>query len=177
VFSGLWQLPYGHGRRFGSNVASWANAVLGGWSLDNIITLTSGRHFTVTVNGTPSNSGQTDRANIVGNPNAVPGGRGVAEFFNTAAFQANAPYTYGDEQRNSILGPNYRDLDFSLSKEGTMFKVKEEPVDLQFRWDVFNSFNHPNFQFPGYVLGTPTFGKLTAADDPRQMQLALKIIF
>ncbi len=177
VFSGLWQLPYGHGRRFGSNIAPWANAVLGGWGLDSIVSLSSGRYFTVTVNGTPSNSGQTDRANIVGNPNAVPGGRRVAEFTNTAAFAANAPYTYGDEQRNSILGPDYKDVDFSLSKEGTMFSVKDQPVNLQFRWDVFDAFNHPNFQLPGNVLGTPTFGKLTAADDPRQMQVALKIIF
>jgi hypothetical protein len=151
--------------------------VLGGWSLDSIITLTSGRYFTVTVNGTPSNSAQTDRANIVGNPNSVPGGRRVSEFFNTAAFHANAPYTYGDEQRNSILGPNYRDLDFSLSKKGTIFKVKDQPVDLQFRWDVFDGFNHPNFQLPGYVLGTSTFGIISAADDPRQMQMALKVVF
>lgn len=177
VFSGLWDLPYGRGRRFGANLAPWADAILGRWSLDSIITLTSGRPFTVTVNGTPSNSGQTDRANIVGNPNDVSGGRTVAHFFNTSAFAANAPYTYGDEQRNSIIGPNYRDLDLSLSKEGTMFKVKDQPVNLQFRWDVFNSFNHPNFQFPGSALGTPTFGKLTGANDPRQMQLALKIIF
>jgi hypothetical protein len=177
VFSGLWQLPYGHGRRFGANSAPWTDAVLGGWSLDSIVSLSSGRYFTVTVNGTPSNSGQTDRANIVGNPNAVPGGRRVAEFINTAAFAANAPYTYGNEQRNSILGPNYRDLDFSLSKEGTMFSVKDQPVNLQFRWDVFDAFNHPNFQLPGNVLGTTSFGKISAADDPRQMQLALKIIF
>jgi hypothetical protein len=177
VFSGLWQLPFGHERRFGANINPLANAVLGSWSLDGIIDLTSGRYFTVTVNGTPSNSGQTDRANIVGDPNAVPGGRTVASFFNTAAFQANAPFTYGNEQRNSILGPNYRDLDFSLSKEGTMFSVKDQPVNLQFRWDVFNAFNHPNFQLPGNVLGTSTFGKLSAANDPRQMQLALKVIF
>lgn len=177
VFSGLWQLPYGHERRFGSNIAPWANAVLGGWSLDNIVSLSSARYFTVTVNGTPSNSGQTDRANIVGNPNAASGGRTPAHFFNTSAFAANAPFTYGNEQRNSILGPNYRDLDFSLSKEGTMFSVKEQPVNLQFRWDVFDAFNHPNFQLPGNVLGTTSFGKISAANDPRQMQLALKIIF
>jgi hypothetical protein len=177
VFSGLWQLPYGRGRQFGSNISSWADAVLGGWGLSSIVSLSSARYFTVTVNGTPSNSGQTDRANLVGNPNAVPGGRTVNEFFNIAAFQANAPYTYGDEQRNSILGPNYRDLDFSLSKTGTMFSVKDQPVNLQFRWDVFNAFNHPNFGVPGSVLGTATFGKITSADDPRQMQLALKVIF
>jgi hypothetical protein len=151
--------------------------VLGGWSLNSIVTLTSGRPFSVSVNGNPSNSGQTDRANIVGNPNAVPGGRRVAEFINTGAFAANAPYTYGDQQRNSIIGPNYRDLDCSLSKVATLFSVKDQPVNLQFRWDVFNAFNHHNFGFPGNVLGTPTFGQLTFANDPRQMQVALKVIF
>ena len=69
------------------------------------------------------------------------------------------------------------DFDFSLSKEGKMFSVKDQPVNLQFRWDVFDAFNHPNFQLPGNVLGTSTFGVVSAADDPRQMQLALKIIF
>ncbi len=177
VVSGLWQLPLGHGRRFGSNIAPWANAMLSGWELSSIVSLSSANNFTVTVNGTPSNSGQTDRANIVGDPNAVPGGRTVNEFFNTAAFQANAPFTYGNERRNSILGPDFKDLDFSLSKTGTMFRVKDQPVNLQFRWDVFNAFNHPNFGFPGNVLGTPTFGKITSADDPRQMQMALKVIF
>ena len=131
----------------------------------------------MTVNGNPSNSGQTDRANIVGDPNSVSGGRTVAKFFNTAAFAPNAPYTYGNEQRNSILGPNYKDLDFSLSKESSLFDVKADNLKLQFRWDVFNAFNHPNFGSPGNVLGTPTFGQLTFANDPRQMQLALKVIF
>ena len=179
MFSGLWDLPFGHGRRFGANIAPFgADAVLGGWSLNSIVTLTSGRPFSVTVNGNPSNSGQTDRANIVGNPNAVPGGRTVNQFINTAAFAANPPYTYGNEQRNSIIGPKiYKNIDFSLSKEASLFNVKDQPVKLQFRWDVFNGFDHPNFGFPGFTVGTPTFGKLTFANDPRQMQLALKLIF
>jgi hypothetical protein len=177
VFSGLWELPYGRGRQFGANIAPWANAVLGGWGLNGIVTLTGGRPFTVTVNGTPSNSGQTDRANIIGNPYAVPGGRSVAKYINTAAFAANPPYTWGNEQRNSIIGPPFKDVDFSLSKEASLFNVKDQPVNLQFRWDVFNSFDHPNFGFPGNVLGTPTFGQLTFANDPRQMQFAMKLVF
>jgi hypothetical protein len=177
VFSGIWDLPYGHGRQFGSNVAPWANALLGGWSLGSILTLTSGRPFTVTVNGDPANSGQTNRANLVGNPYDVPGGQSVAEFFNTAAFAPNQPFTYGNLGRNAIIGPKYANLDASLMKEVTMFSVKDQPVNLQFRWDVFNFFNHPNFQFPGSTYGTPTFGELTSANDPRLMQIALKVIF
>jgi hypothetical protein len=150
---------------------------LGGWSLGGILTLTTGRPFNITVNGDPANSGQTDRANLVGDPNAVPGGRGVAEFFNTKAFQANLPFTYGNLGRNAMLGPGFSNLDCSLMKEATPFKVKDQPVDLQFRWEFFNIFNHPNFGFPGGTLGTPTFGQLTNASNGRKMQVGLKFIF
>ncbi len=177
VASGMWDLPYGHGRRFGSNVAPVVNALLGGWSLGGILTLTSGRPFTVTVSGDPANSGQTDRPNLVGAPYAVPGGQSVAEFFNTAAFAPNQPFTYGDLGRNSMIGPGFGNVDCSLMKQATPFTVKDQPVNLQFRWEVFNLFNHPNFGFPGSVLGTPTFGQLTFANDPRLMQVGLKVIF
>lgn len=177
VLSEIWDLPYGHGRRFGSNVAPAINAVLGGWSLGGILTLTSGRPFTVTVNGDPANSGQTDRPNLVGNPYAVAGGQRVAEFFNTAAFAPNQPYTYGNLGRNAMIGPGFDNLDCSLMKEATPFALKDHPVNLQFRWEVFNLFNHPNFGFPGSTLGTPTFGQLTYANAGRKMQAGLKIIF
>jgi hypothetical protein len=151
--------------------------VLGDWSAGGILTLTTGRPFNITVNGNPSNSGQTDRANVVGDPYAVPGGQTVSQFFNTAAFAPNQPYTYGNLGRNAIFGPGYANLDFSLLKEATLFNVKDQPVNLQFRWEVFNIFNHPNFGFPGGTLGTPTFGQLTSAAPGRKMQAGLKLIF
>jgi hypothetical protein len=177
VLSEIWDLPYGRGRRFGSNLNPVVNTILGGWSLGGILTLTTGRPFNVTVNGDPANSGQTDRANLVGDPNAVPGGRRVAEFFNTAAFQANQPFTYGNLGRNAMIGPGFSNLDCSLMKEATPFTIKDQPVDVQFRWEFFNIFNHPNFGFPGGTLGTPTFGQLTSANDGRKMQVGLKFIF
>jgi hypothetical protein len=177
VFSEIWDLPYGHGRRFGSNVAPWINAVLGDWSFGGILTLTTGRPFNITVNGNPANSGQTDRANLIGDPYAVPGGQTVAKFFNTAAFAPNQPYTFGNLGRNAMIGPGFENLDCSLMKQATPFKVKDQPVNLQFRWEVFNLFNHPNFGFPGNVLGTPTFGQLTYANAGRKMQAGLKFIF
>ena len=177
VLSEIWDLPYGRKRLFGANANPVVNAILGGWSLGSILTLTTGRPYNITVNGDPANSGQTDRANLVGDPNAVPGGRRVAEFFNTAAFQANLPYTYGDLGRNAMIGPDFSNLDCSLMKEDTPFTVKEHAVDMQFRWEFFNIFNHPNFGFPGSALGTPTFGQLTSAADGRKMQVGLKFIF
>ncbi|MCU1258440.1 MAG: Oar protein [Bryobacterales bacterium] len=177
VMSEIWDLPYGHGRRFGATVNPVINAVLGDWSLGGILTLTTGRPFNITVSGDPANSGQTDRANVVGDPYSVPGGSRVAQFFNTAAFAPNAPYTFGNLGRNAVIGPGFENLDCSLMKETTPFKVKDQPVNLQVRWEVFNILNHPNFGFPGNVLGTPTFGQLTYANAGRKMQAGLKLIF
>jgi hypothetical protein len=177
VLSEIWDLPYGRGRRFGSNLQPVLNTFFGGWSLGGILTLTTGRPFNVTVSGDPANSGQTDRANLVGDPNAVPGGRRVAEFFNTAAFQANLPFTYGNLGRNALIGPGFSNIDCSLMKEATVFKVRDQPFDLQFRWEFFNIFNHPDFGFPGATFGTPTFGQLTSASTGRKMQVGLKLVF
>jgi hypothetical protein len=151
--------------------------LVGDWSLQGIETFTTGHPFTLTVNGTPSNSGETDRPNVVGNWRSVPGGQTLQEWFNTSAFAANAAYTFGNLGRNNLIGPNFENIDCSVVKQGTLFKLKEQPWNLQFRWEFFNVLNHPNFQFPGFTLGTPTFGEITAADNPRQMQVALKVVF
>jgi hypothetical protein len=129
------------------------------------------------VQGNPANSASTNRPDVVGDPDAVPGGRSVDEFFNTAAFRANEPFTYGNLGRNSLLGPDFENVDFSLMKQTTLFTAADQPVDLQFRWEVFNAFNHANFGFPGGTLGTPTFGQLTNASPARKMQFGLKVIF
>jgi hypothetical protein len=148
----------------------------GGWSVGGLVTLTAGRPFNVTVNGDPANSSETNRADVVGDPNNVPGGRSVEEYFNTAAFQANQKFTYGNLGRNALLGPTHENFDFSLMKRTTLFAASE-PVDLQFRWELFNALNHSNFGFPGGTLGNPTFGQLTSAAPARKMQFGLKLIF
>jgi hypothetical protein len=75
------------------------------------------------------------------------------------------------------LGPDFQNFDFSLMKQATLFTASDQPVDLQFRWELFNVFNHANFGFPGGTLGTPTFGQLTSASPARKMQFGLKVIF
>ena len=177
VISGIWDLPYGRGRRYGANLNRVLNTLIGDWSLQGIETFTTGHPFNVTVNGDPANAGQTDRANVVGDWRVVPGGSTPQKWFNTAAFQPNAPYTFGNLGRNSLIGPRYENIDCAVEKQGTLFKAKDQPWNLQFRWEFFNVLNHPNFQFPGGAYGTPTFGQITAADAPRLMQVALKVVF
>jgi hypothetical protein len=177
VLSEIWEVPYGRGRRFGSTINPVVNTVLGGWSLGGIWTMTTGHPFNVTVSGDPANGGQTDRANLVGDPYAVAGGQRVLQWLNTASFQPNQPFTFGSLGRNILIGPSFFNLDSSLMKEATPFKVKDQPVLTQFRWEFFNILNHPNFGFPGSAYGTPTFGQLTNASTGRKMQVGLKFIF
>ena len=63
-----------------------------------------------------------------------------------------------------MIGPAFSNLDSSLMKEATPFKVKDHPVNTQFRWEFFNIFNHPNFGFPG---STSWHADLWAADQRR----------
>lgn len=177
VFSGIWDIPFGRGRRFGSAVHPAVDVLFGGWSVGGLVTLTSGRPFNVTTRGDPANHSETNRADVVGDPNDVPGGRSVEQYFNTAAFKNNEPFTYGDLGRNAVLGPNHENVDFSLMKRTTLFSAKDQPVDLQFRWELFNAFNHPNFGFPSGSLGQRNFGALTSAAEARKMQFGLKVIF
>lgn len=177
VGSAVYQLPFGQGRRFGSNWNRWTNGVLGGWSFAPIFTATAGMPLNVTVNGSPSNTGATtsvDRPNVVGNWQLT--NPSVAEWFNTAAFVANAPYTYGDAGRNIIRGPGLVDLDLALHKS---FRITEK-VSAQLRVESFNATNTPALGAPNTVLGNPLFGQITATavgTSSRDNQLGLKVVF
>jgi hypothetical protein len=177
VLSAIWDMPFGRGRQYGGNIHPALDVLFGGWSVGGILTLGTGRPYNVTVNGDPANHGETNRADVIGDPDDVPGGWSVQEFFNKAAFKANEPFTYGDLGRNTLIGPGYQNVDFSLMKRTTLFEWADQPWDLQFRWELFNAFNHANFGFPGGTLGNPTFGQLTSAAEARKMQFGLKLIF
>ncbi len=72
-----------------------------------------------------------------------------------------------------VLGPGLADLDVALQKEASL----RERLKLQFRCDVYNFFNHPNFDLPGRIFGASNFGVITSAEDPREFQFALKLLF
>jgi len=177
VGSAVYALPFGHGRQFGSHWNRVTDAVVGGWSFAPILTVSTGMPLNVTVNGSPSNTGATtsvDRPNVVGNWQLA--NPTVGEWFNTAAFVANAPYTYGDAGRNIIRGPGLVNLDLALHKS---FRITER-VSAQLRIESFNSMNTPALGAPNTVLGNPLFGQITATatgTTARDNQLGLKIVF
>ena len=182
VASYTYDLPYGHGRAFGSQIPGWANEILGGWQTNGIFTIQSGNPIDVlagptSLTGTNSNT----RPDITGNPNDFH--HDPAQWFNTAVFNNNFRARFGDAGRNVVIGPGTKDFDFALLKRFPLFR---EDRYLQFRSEFFNLANHPNFDNPtasNLSVISPTFGKITSAGsaDPRlssrQIQFALRLVF
>jgi hypothetical protein len=172
VASAVYQLPFGKGRQFGSHWNRFTNGVLGGWSFAPILTVSTGLPLNLTVNGNPSNTGSgVDRPNVVGNWQLA--NPTVAEWFNTAAFVANAPYTYGDAGRNIIRAPGLVNLDLALHKS---FRITER-ISGQIRAESFNATNTPALGAPNTVVGNALFGQITSAGSARDNQLGAKVVF
>ena len=177
VFTYTWDLPFwvdGH---------EWYKHVLGGWQLNGIVTLMSGTPFTVFDSNDVSAQGSApeitgfsaQRPNLVGDPNNGP--HSVNAWLNASAFQQLDPVLdagqFGNAGRNIAIGPDYLDWDFGALKN---IKVAES-MSLQFRAELFNILNHPNFRLPDSDISSPTFNQILAARDPRQVQFAMKFLF
>jgi hypothetical protein len=171
VISYVYELPFGNGRRWMTESGGLLQGLVGGWQLSGITTLTTGRPFTVLLqtgvnNGAPSW------------PNRIGSGKlddpTVDLWFNPADFVAPPANTYGDSGRGILYGPGHVNFDTSLSKRVTI----SGGSTAEFRWDVFNLFNHPGFGFPNRNIGNPSAGRITTTIvDNRSMQFALKVNF
>jgi hypothetical protein len=171
VASGVYEFPFGRDRRYGTNWGGLADAVLGGWALSPILTMSSGDPLDLTVNGNPSNSSGTDRPNVVGDWHLED--PTVQRWFNTDAFVANAPFTYGNATRNLLRGPGSVNVDVALRKA---FRVSDR-VTAELRFESFNATNRTNFGNPNTQVGNPSFGVISTAGTARNQQVAVKFTF
>lgn len=165
---------------FGGHTSGLMHGLIGGWRASGIFIAQTGAPYTVNLSSAAAqnvspiglvNGNNLERPNLIGNPNNGPGTPG--EWFNTAAFSIPLPGTYGTAGRSIVTGPGLVGLDVSMQKEETIF----ERLKLQFRVDAYNALNHPNFNLPGRIYGAGNFGVITSAADPRELQLAVKLIF
>ena len=98
----------------------------------------------------------------------------IDHFFETSAFAVAAPFRWGSEGRNVIIGPDIANWDFSLFKSFSF----DEKRKLQFRAEFFNALNHAEFAAPGATIATAQFGRISGTTrDPRDIQLALKFLW
>jgi len=170
---------------FASKSNGWLHRTAAGWRASGNFTVQSGAPFTINL-GTAAgmdaanigtvNGNNIERPNVVGDPNNGP--RTTAQWFNKSTFMlpvgtAAAPYVFGNAPRNNVIGPGLTEMDLSLQKEG----VLRENLRMQFRFDVFNALNHPNLNLPGRIFGNSNFDVIQSAQDPRELQFAVKLMF
>jgi hypothetical protein len=172
TMSGIYELPYGRGKHFGSSIHPVVNAFLGGWQISAMLQHISGAPLTPVWTGATLGNGNNARPNINGDPSLSD--PTAAVWFNLSAFTKPANYTFGNSAPGTVIGPSYTDLDTGLMKN---FVVHEKKY-LQFRWEMFNALNHVNLANPSVTLGTTTAGLITGINgNPRNMQLGLKFVF
>jgi hypothetical protein len=174
VFSTVYELPVGRNRQFKINNRA-LDLVVGGWSIGTILELRTGTPLSpVMLTNTTNSFSDGERPNVVGNPNLSS--PTIAEWFNTAAFAAPPAYVFGDAGRTFGTGPGAVNLDGSLLKD---FSITERIV-TQFRAEVLNTLNHPNFANPNTQFGAATFGQITslvAGNQSRIFQFGLHVQF
>lgn len=176
IFNGQFtvELPFGHGRRYLNGANRFVDALLGGWQFAGLLHIRSGARFDVTTTDTTFlNNGQNNRPNRIGN--GALSHPTVQRWFDTSAFVVDTnPMTYGTSGINPLHSDGQQQLDSSISK---IFHITERH-QLQFRADIFNTFNHPNFAAPDSNVGDGSEGAVTSTSvDNRRMQFSLRYSF
>jgi hypothetical protein len=175
----IYEIPVGRGKAYGKDMNKVANAVVGGWTVSPILSL-SGRFpmapYGTDRSGTNSRSARPNCNSIAHVQGRVPGSNfgGIQWFTNNGNFSDTVVGTFGTcpAQLGWLRGPGYSDLDLSLQKN---FQLTER-YKLQFRSDFINAFNHVNLNVPDMGLGA-TMGQITSSQAPRNVQFALKFYY
>jgi hypothetical protein len=159
----------------------WKQKIFGNWQIAPLIRISSGMPANITSGQDYSLSGTgVDRPNLVGSPYLEHRTctQAACQWLNPSAFVKNSAGTFGNMPRNGVRTPTYADVDAALSR---IFPITER-YQIEGRFESFNLLNHPNFGNVATNLSTSlnsssTFGRLTAAGDPRIMQAAIKVRF
>jgi hypothetical protein len=162
VINYIYELP------FLKNRHDAVGRIFGGWEVSGITTMSKGPAASPGIS--TGRNGLATRPNLVGK---IEGARTVEQWFNTAAFAEPAPGFFGNAGRNIIREPGTHKWDMSFFKNNRI----TESVNLQFRAEFFNIFNHASFNGINTTFGSGAFGRVTSARDPRIVQFGLKLGF
>jgi hypothetical protein len=160
-----------------SSSNAFVRHVVAGWQLSGITTFQTGPPVTVTYPGDNVGAGVGNvRPDVIGNANTGP--KTVSKWFNTSAFAAPAAMTWGTEGRNVVYRPGRNNWNISLVKSFTGIPMgTKEGAQIQFRAELFNAFNHTQFQNVDTNYASGNFGAVTSTWDARRVQFGLKFIF
>jgi hypothetical protein len=177
--NGIWELPFGRGKAFGTNASGFVEQLIGGWQISGIYTYRSGLPFSTTTGSFPVGFVFDSPAVLTGNSNALligidPNQSNVQFFADLDAAKAALRNPVGGEigQRNNLRGPTFWNVDLGLAKS---FRLPWEGHRIQLRADAFNAFNHNSFGLPNANFNSGTFGAITTSSSiPREFQFAIR---
>jgi len=179
TFNLLYDVPLGEGHRFLSS--GFGSKLFSGWRVSTLGIVRTGVADTVYIGTNTFGNGDfiNQRPDCVAGVDPYAHPQTITDWLNPAAFSMPPAGTFGNCGRNTIYGPNFRNVDFSVLKE-----TKLGDTRLEFRAEFFNIFNHPAFAQPDTTYGTPGFGEIfntlgstLGAGTSRQIQFALKFGF
>lgn len=196
VASYVYDLPFGTHQRFAKSIGRVANSIIGGWEVSGITTARSGEHFTPCLSFDPTNTGTYCAwPDKVGNPydfsqntaqqaalGCPVGHQSLACWYNQGAFtipalQAgqNFAHQFGNSGNGTLVGPRQVNFNFALLKT---FAISDT-IGIQFRAEAYDLFNHPQFALPSNNPDVPGGASIssTLADNQRELQFALKLLF
>jgi hypothetical protein len=177
----VYELPIGKGKKFGKDLHSVANAVIGNWQVSGILQVRGGFPLTLygdDVSGTGSRGARADcigPANVFGKREAIgTDGRPLPgyQWFDASVYTTPRPGTFGSCGVGTVRGPGLSTLDLSFQKFFPITETKR----IEFRGEFINFTNTPILNSPGVFPG-PDRGRLTSSQGPRNVQLALKFFF
>ncbi|HEU0179547.1 MAG TPA: TonB-dependent receptor [Blastocatellia bacterium] len=186
VFSQIWELPFGKGKRYLGGAARPLDLLIGGWQVNSNTIIQSGLPYNFCYDASANIDTGPCRPNVSGDPKARLSGGQYS--YDTSVFSNPGKGRFGDQERNALRGPAYWRTDASLFKKFRLAETKE----LEFRIESVNVFNHVNLGNPDSSIGSfdqngklnvsPTLGRIftTAAfgaDPMRNIQFALKLKF
>lgn len=185
----LWAMP------FGTTVSKLdnhnLNHLIEGWEVGSVLTVQSGPPFTPFVSGGISGADEvqitgtgndTDRPNVAGNA-FYPSKQTPQQWVNASAFSIPSPFTFGNAGRNILRGPGLGSCDFTIHRDFRLGEMSR----LEFRAEMFNIFNRPNFDIPQRDLAASSFGQIFntvqpvaglasgGPGEPRELQLGLRL--
>jgi len=175
----VYDLPAGQGRRFGGRIHPAVDALVGGWTVSALASLQTGSPFDLSVPATTGSPFVTHLPNRVcdGRDDSLAGNlrNNGGLYFNRSCFQAPLTGFFGNTGRNVQFGPGFQNWDVGIHKN---FRIPaREGMQLQFRAEAFNTFNHAQFGNPNGNVASPQYGLVTTARAPRRIQFALKFLF
>ena len=172
MLSAVYEIPLGKGHSYFTS--GLGDAIFGGWQVGGLFSRYTGMPVPHTINVNNQNLGGAVRGDWVRSPELPASQRTIDHWFDTGFVTASAPGVISNAGRNLVRAPGRTNLDFMMARN---FPMPWEGHQVQFRFESFNFTNTANFGAPNAGVGGVNAGKITAAEDPRRIQFALKYVF